>query len=175
LSSVSRTITAATEPAVWLLDVDGVVNADRPGWAMAPYRRWVYADGEYRLRWAPKLLQRIRALVHASAVDLRWCTTWCPWAHVLEAAWGLPELPRALTAEQCDRSPGQVDTAKVAAARAVRAAGRRLIWTDDTAVPRVGPILRELTAGGQGLLIAPASRFGLLPEHMDQIEAFAAG
>jgi hypothetical protein len=165
---------ADTDPAIWLLDVDGVVNADRPGWHMAPYQRRVHADVEYRLRWAPPLIQRVRKLHQSGAVELRWCTTWCPWAHVLEDCWGLPELPRALTDEACgDWSPNKVDLAKLAAAGAVADSGRRLIWTDDTAIPRRGPHRARLLHGGRALLISPASRSGLLPEHMDQIEEFA--
>lgn len=161
-------------PPVWLLDVDGVVNATRPGWSAAPMRRTVYADGEWTLRWAPALVRRIRHLVAAGHVELRWCTTWCPHAGLLERLWGLPELPRTLTDDECWLSPGRIDAAKVDAARKVRADGRRLIWTDDTAVPAFGPLHEELTADGRALLIRPVARVGLLPLDMDRIEAFAA-
>jgi hypothetical protein len=46
-----------------LLDVDGVLNADRPGWSAAPGRATVYADTAYPLRWAPALLRRIRRVI----------------------------------------------------------------------------------------------------------------
>ncbi len=159
---------------VWLLDVDGVVNADRPGWHMAPFTRTVYADRPFKLRWGPPLIPRLRRLHQDGAVELRWCTTWCPWAHLLEQTWGLPELVRTLTDEACgDWSPGRVDAAKTNVARAVLAAGDRLIWTDDTAVPSSGPVRDELERGGRSLLIRPAARRGLRPAHMDEIEAFA--
>jgi hypothetical protein len=160
---------------VWLLDLDETVFVDRPGWSMAPFRATLVTDREWKVRWSPELARRTRRLQASGAVDLRWCTTWCPWAHVVEQALLLPELPRTLTATQCAGSPGQIDAAKVAVARSVIAQGRRLIWTDDSAVPRFGPLHRELTASGQALLIAPPPKTGLSPAHMDQIEAFAAG
>ncbi|PPK93489.1 hypothetical protein CLV92_110117 [Kineococcus xinjiangensis] len=45
----------AVEPrTVWLLDVDGVLNASRPGWSAPPRIRSAYSGGfEYRIRWAP--------------------------------------------------------------------------------------------------------------------------
>lgn len=161
------------DPPIWLLDVDGPINATRPGWGGAPHATRVFADREYKLRWSPELLRRIRRAREAGAVELWWATTWCPWAALLEAAWKLPPLPRALTDKECAGTPSQVDAAKLAAARAVLALGRRLIWTDDTAVPRFGPLYDELTAGGRALLIAPSAKTGLQPDDMDRIEKFA--
>jgi hypothetical protein len=168
------TVEAALEPPVWLLDLDDTVFADYPRWSAAPFRATLYADRELKVRWAPGLLRRIRQLHADRSVELRWCTSWCPWAYVVEAALLLPELPRALTDAQCAGSPSQIDAAKVAAAREVLASGRRLIWTDDSAVPRFGPLHEELTADGRALLIAPPPKTGLSPGHMDRIEAFAA-
>jgi hypothetical protein len=157
---------------VWLLDLDGVVNATRPGWGGPPRRGVVYAESqEWRIRWAPALVDRIRALVVAGAVEVRWCTTWCAWTDQFERMWRLPELPRTFTEPINGRAAAE---AKLAAARKVLADGRRLIWTDDDEVPLFGPLYDELAAGGRGLLIRPASNRGLQPEHMDLIEAFCA-
>ncbi|MDI6103968.1 hypothetical protein QLQ12_35795 [Actinoplanes sp. NEAU-A12] len=161
-------------PPVWLLDVDGVINANRPGWHAAPRRSMVYSAQdrcEYRLRWAPTLIHRLRRLHASSAVELRWCTTWCPEAHLLERLWRLPPLARALT---CDPVPKgtHAHPLKLDAARQVLAAGRPLIWTDDEAVPTDGPVFAELTAHGQALLIAPSSSRGLQPADLDAVEAF---
>lgn len=158
---------------VWLMDVDGVFNVDHPGWSAAPYHATVYADQEYKLRWSRMLMVRTRRLLQAGVVDGRWCSTWCRWAHLLERAWSLPELARALSDDQCAMSPGQLDSAKLAAAKAVVDAGDRLIWTDDTAVPRFGPHREALERAGRALLIAPAGKTGLTVDHMAQIEEFA--
>ncbi|WP_196454402.1 hypothetical protein [Planomonospora sp. ID82291] len=155
---------------VWLLDVDGVINASRPGWGGPPRSGTAYSGGDaYRIRWAPALLDRIRALHRAGGVEIRWCSTWCADADQMERLFGLPRLARAWSEHL---SATAAATAKLTAARDVLAQGRRLIWTDDVEVPAGGPVHDELTAGGRALLIAPSPGRGLQPEHMDAIEAF---
>ncbi|MER7893736.1 hypothetical protein ABTX15_28365 [Micromonospora sp. NPDC094482] len=161
---------------VWLLDVDGVVNATRPGWGGPPRKSQVWSDTDrvsYVVRWALALVDRIRALQESGGVDIRWCSTWCPDAHRLEYLWRLPPLARAITADPIPRGPACWPL-KLAAARAVLAEGRRLVWTDDEALPPPGRLRDELTAGGQALLIEPRSKRGLQPEDLDRIEAFVA-
>lgn len=72
---------------VWLLDVDGGINANRPGWNGPSRKSQVWSDTDqmsYFARWAPALIDRIRPLHESGAVAVRWCTTWCPDAHRLE-------------------------------------------------------------------------------------------
>jgi hypothetical protein len=157
---------------VWLLDVDGVLNATRPGWSAAPRNGTAYGGGHpYRLRWAPALISRIRALHHTESVTLRWCSTWCADADQIERLFALPRLERAWTDPV---SHSAAPAAKLAAARAVLDQGSRLIWTDDDAVPTSGPVHDELAATGRALLIAPIPHRGLQPAHLDVIEAFAS-
>jgi hypothetical protein len=165
------------EKPVWLLDVDGVINAIKPGWGAAPSRALVWSAADqtsYLLRWAPTLVDRIRALVLTGKAEVRWCTTWCPEAERLEALWHLPELDRSLDADPMPRGP-QCWPLKQEAARAVLAAGHRLIWTDDEALPPEGPERDDLTANGRALLIAPRAARGLQPADLDLIEKFAEG
>jgi hypothetical protein len=162
-------------PPVWLLDVDGVINASKPGWGGPPRtgRCWSNSDNyEYTMRWAPPLIERIRRLHKTGTVELRWCTTWCADATALERLWMLPPLERAFPDPLRE---GAASVAKLAAARRVLADGRRLIWTDDTEVPQGGDVHDELTASGRALLIRPRGSIGLQPEHLDRIEAFARG
>jgi len=162
---------------VWLLDVDGVINTTKPGWGAAPSRSlvWSAADNtSYLLRWAPLLVDRIRGLVLTGKVEIRWCTTWCPEAERLEQLWHLPQLDRALEADPMPRG-AECWPLKRAAAGDVLAEGRRLIWTDDEALPPPGPERDELTAEGRGLLIAPRATRGLQPADLDLIEKFAEG
>ncbi|SDS91424.1 HAD domain-containing protein [Actinoplanes derwentensis] len=157
---------------VWLLDVDGVLNATRPGWSAAPRNGTAYGDGHpYRLRWAPALISRIRALHRAESVTVRWCSTWCADADQVERLFALPPLERAWTGPIDHR---EAPAAKLAAAHAVLDQGRRLIWTDDDAVPTSGPVYDELVATGRALLIAPRANRGLQPGHLDTIEAFVS-
>jgi hypothetical protein len=167
---------AGDQRPVWLLDVDGVINANRPGWGAAPTQRQVWSNHigrEFRVRFAPELIRRIRNIHRAGQVEIRWCTTWCGDTAVLEQAFTLPELGTSWT----DYCNGYVaKEAKLAAAEDVLAEGRKLIWTDDTEAPDESSDLhRALTADGQALLIRPDERTGLQPEHLDTIEAFING
>ncbi|MFB9693893.1 hypothetical protein ACFFRK_12665, partial [Amorphoplanes digitatis] len=156
----------------------GVLNTVRPGWGGPPKRALVWSGADntsYLLRWGPALIDRIRALEAAEKVEIRWCTTWCPEAHRLERLWRLPELGRALHADPMPRG-SDCWPLKQQAARAVLAEeGRRLIWTDDDALPPPGPQREELTARGRALLIAPKPLRGLQPADLDLIEKFAEG
>lgn len=156
---------------VWLLDVDGVVNASEPEWGAAPHHGTAHALGApYRMRWAPALVDRIRALHTGGRAEIVWCTTWCAYASQLERLFRLPPLDRAFA----DAAVGeQADALKVDAARRVLAGGRRLIWTDDEVVPLPGSELHaELTRSGRALLIRPRSRSGLTRDDMLAVEAF---
>ncbi|MEU4219932.1 HAD domain-containing protein [Actinoplanes sp. NPDC026623] len=165
------------ERPVWLLDVDGVLNTVRPGWGGPPRRSLVWSSADntsYPMRWAPALIDRIRALQAAGKVEIRWCTTWCPEAERLERLWSLPELARSLDADPMPRG-SDCWPLKQRAALAVLAEGRRLIWTDDEALPPPGPQRDELSAHGRALLIAPRSARGLQPADLDLIGKFAEG
>jgi len=157
---------------VWLLDVDGVINVTRPGWGAAPHSGTAHSAGyPYRLRWAPALIARIRALHTAGSVTIRWCSTWCADAAQIERLFGLPRLERCWTDPISSTAAAH---AKLAAARAVLDQGRRLIWTDDEVAPTCGPVRDELTRSGRSLLIAPTPNRGLQPEHLETIEEFVA-
>ncbi|MEH1011707.1 hypothetical protein V6U90_01065 [Micromonospora sp. CPCC 206060] len=162
---------------VWLLDVDGVVNAARPGWDGPPRSGVAWSDTdryEYRLRWAPALVERIRALHRSGLLEVRWCSTWCPDATALERLWQLPPLDRALTASPVP--PGAHSwPLKLAAAHQVLATGRRLVWTDDDAIPTAEPVLDAAVNAGRALLIRPSPRRGLQPEDLAAVETFARG
>lgn len=133
---------------IWLLDVDGPINANKPRWHAAPRTKYVHADGDsFKFRWAPALIDEIREL--SKVVEIRWATTWIPWIFVIEHTLGLPKF-------KCiDWPPGQIESfavrcdLKLAAARAVVANGDKLIWTDDDAIPPFGPIVNELEKAGR--------------------------
>ncbi len=49
--------------SLWLLDNDGVLNANRPGWGAAPRYGMAYFRGAgWKQCWAPTLMSRIRVL-----------------------------------------------------------------------------------------------------------------
>lgn len=163
---------------VWLLDVDGVLNAtSKPGWHAPPTRRYAYANGaEFSMRWAPSLLDRIRTLIRTEQVEVRWATSWIGYTAQLERMFGLPplidafRLDPALLAGTEERRQATEANKRAAALEIVRS-GRRLLWTDDDAIWPNGPERDELTAAG-ALLIAPDERRGLQPDHLDAIDAW---
>lgn len=160
-------------PPIWLLDVDGVINATKPGWSEAPFRDTATSDGrEYVIRWAPSLMNRIRHLAATRAVEIRWCTTWCADAHELENIFKLPTLGRAFTQSVTTRE--EAKDAKLAAVNDALTTGRRVIWTDDIEVPLFGDLFAGFIDAGKLLLIAPNARQGISPEEMDVIEKFIA-
>lgn len=154
---------------VWLLDVDGVINATRAGWGSSPHHGTAHYRGVgYTMRWSAIALQRIRHL-HQQCLEVRWCTTWCPEAPQLEALFSLPSLGCALTPEQA--SGVDVDTHKQRAAHHVLHVEQRpLIWTDDQAIPSDAASFDTPNA----LLLSPNPSRGLRPEHLDYVEAWVA-
>lgn len=162
--------------AVWLLDFDGVINARRPPWDSPLGRRHIYsaATGEtYKAKWALDLVRVIRS-IRMMGVDVRWCSSWCMDTEALEAALSMPKLPIALTDRPLPTSTVELSRLKLAAAEDVATSGKRLIWTDDEAVPTSGPEYDRLTANGRGLLIRPDARRGLTPDHLGDIFTFAS-
>ena len=161
---------------VWLLDVDGVLNAARPGWDEDPSQGQAYVDGvEYLLRWAPGLARRVTALSTTGTVEVRWATTWVD--HILQVE-RLLRLPSLSTAFRGLSSDAPVDPAALklqAALNVVEVEQRPLIWTDDDAIPGMGPLLERIhDAGVPVLLLAPHTRHGLQPDDLDQIDDFVA-
>lgn len=156
---------------VWLLDVDGVLNAIRPGWGEAPHQGRVFADGiGWKFRWSPSLLAFVRSVASQREAEIRWATTWVPWARDLEATFRLPVLPEAFGADEKTSFP----SAKLTAAlRVVEVEQRPLVWTDDDAIPGFGLFRdRLMNAGVPVLLVAPQPNRGLQPEDVDAIRAF---
>jgi hypothetical protein len=158
------------EPPVWLLDVDGVVNAFRAGWYGAPSIVQVYsvADAyDYRIRYEPRLVEAIRRIHVSGRAEVTWCSTWCSDAAALEHAFALPALPRAFDEPVTGPAASQ---AKLAAARRVITSGRRLIWTDDVEVDRHAGVAAPWVTDGRALLISPNATRGLRSQHLRRIE-----
>lgn len=156
---------------VWLLDVDGVLNADQPGWTWRPRQGIARVNGQkFTITWAPELVDRIWDLHRSGRVEIRWATTWCDVVSEIENLLKLPQFP-------CESVPmqGLTQVSKINAAIGVIESNRPLIWTDDDAIPVRGfpgwdSRFRHPPAGR--LLIAPDQNEGLQPEHMDLIEKY---
>jgi len=158
------------EPPLWLLDVDGVVNALDPGQHAWPDFTTFRARG-FTIRYSPSLLARVAALHAQGRVEVRWLTTWWETANQhLGEAFGLPELVVANT-EQEFSARGQ--WWKLPVAQRLRAeTGRRLVWTDDDLTHVDDAVDWVRAQGDEVLAISPNTYVGLTPADLDTIEAW---
>jgi hypothetical protein len=150
-----------TRPVI-LLDIDGVIFADRPQWDDA---QWVTATADgmaYHAMYSPNLVDLLKRLAAASGADLTLCSTWCVDPDDLLRVLECP-IPSAFGREAWVN----IRAAKLAAAQAVVDAGRPLVWIDDEAIPA------GFGAGNPNVLaVAPRAGFGLSPLGISKIGAF---
>lgn len=170
-------------PPVWLLDVDGVVNAaskkpDRNVW---PADQWVHGradDGrrEWPILFARPVADFIRRVHEEGRAEIRWHTTWQEMAVGIEKLLDLPSLPLQESPEWQVHLRGDTEEWwKIGAAlRVVEDEKRPLVWTDDDAdnwhLER--PVRDRLTSAGPCLIVAPSVTTGLTPKHLRKIDAF---
>lgn len=172
-SANRRTVVAMAAP-VLLLDVDGVLNVARPGWAAPPRHATASTNGQtYPLCWAPDLLDRLRDWHLDGRAELRWATTWCRDADQLERLWGLPPLARALADDDLGSFLRILFGKLNAALAVVEEEHRPLVWVDDDAIPAFGPYRDRLDNAPAGaLLLTPRPTRGITREEADLIESF---
>ncbi|MDQ1288640.1 MAG: hypothetical protein QG622_2206 [Actinomycetota bacterium] len=161
---------------VWLLDVDGVVNARHPAWDQPYAQGHAFVDGvTYRLQWAPALTRFIKSVHKRRAAEVRWATTWVDHVHQVERLLRLPAFHTAFRGLGTSPAVGAPERKLEAALHVVEVERRPLIWTDDDAIPMAGEDRRRLEdAGVPMLLLAPDPFEGLTPAHLEAIEAFLA-
>ena len=188
-------------PPVWLLDVDGVLNAvaEKPDPSVWPRGEWVRGFARAgRETWpilaSEAVLAFVRDVHERGLAEVRWHTTWGEWARgELTDLLGLPDFP-----VQCSRvaegsaftggggTPARVVSSepagfvtgwwKVPAARHVlEVEKRRLVWTDDEIASefgRVGGHRIPVGRGQRSLLISPREGLGLTRRHLREIGEF---
>lgn len=175
---------------VWLLDIDGVVNALAP--RVPPDRSDRWSDGVWRehvvhtdvagrgrvalsILVAEPVLRFVTAVHESGAAEIRWHSTWGDAAiTALAPALGLPAFELSEAPEWAAQAAMWW---KIPAARHVAESGRRLVWTDDQlALYRDDPLcadeLAALERWDGALLIAPQPRTGLVAADLDRIAAF---
>jgi hypothetical protein len=164
---------------VWLLDIDGVVNAvvSKPPRNVWPADAWVEVEAEsaHGLSWpiltARPVVDFVRRVHDSALAEVRWHTTWREYAHNVGRALGLPEFPIQDAPEFKEESERWW---KLPAAQRILAEERRaLVWTDDETATELSRAERiALRRMGRALLIGPAARTGLTRRHLRQIESF---
>jgi hypothetical protein len=167
---------------VWLLDIDGVVNALARGPVAGswPADQWVQhvvtADipGSGRMVLpiyaAQPVLDFVSRVVASGACDVYWHSTWrTAAASDLAPVLGLPPIPISIAPEWTKR-PERIWW-KLPAAHRVVQSGRRLVWTDDDI--RVLPEqVADLDGRDDTLLIGPVPEVGLTADHLGAIANF---
>lgn len=127
--------------AVWLLDVDGVVNM-LPSPDTQPKDRWAdvvqttVSDGvtDWPISYSPQLVAGIRSIVGRGLAEVRWLTTWEDAAHGLAEALRLPQAVVAGYEAEAELTPttsGRRRWWKHWYAERLANEVDRLVWTDD--------------------------------------------
>ncbi len=172
----------ADQRPLWLLDIDGVVNAlgvtvpdvwRRRDWV----RRIIVTEIPERgtmtlpILAARPVLDFIRSVHQRGTVEIRWHSTWRTAAVTAFApALGLPmTIPISVAPEWSD--PPSVGWWKLPTAQRAIATGRRLVWTDDD-LRVFRAETADLAVRADALLIGPAGQTGLTPRHLERIAAF---
>lgn len=166
---------AAPTP-IWLLDVDGVLNAVthvpdervwrdyRSGFATAASRRWP-------ITWSPTVVRAVRRVHETRAAEVLWLTTWDDHANGdLADLLGLPRLPLAGRALET-RAEAPHGWWKLQVARRIHEQDpdRPLLWTDDD-LSYDAEAAEWISSRGLG--ISPHTACGLEPAHLEDIAAF---
>jgi hypothetical protein len=142
-----------TDLPVWLLDVDGVLNAatkkpDRNVWPLDDWAEGCAHDGrrQWPILFARPVAAFIREVHEQGRAEIRWHTTWQQDAAVVGKLMHLPDFPVAEAPEwhaflAADRVKLHDDEWwKIGAAvRVVEEEKRPLLWTDDDADSGVEP------------------------------------
>lgn len=175
---------------MWLLDIDGVVNAialepDLDAWPAAAWtRQYVTAlDGRtWPILTARPVLDFLSAVHAAGRAEIRWHTTWQQSAvQRLAPALGLPAWPVADAPEFTDfddsgylgRMAGPRWWKAGAAARVREVERRALVWTDDDLwAGRELPAVARIMADTDACAVSPVPAFGLSPADLGAIDHF---
>ncbi len=175
-------MTTTDRPPVWLLDIDGVINActknpDRSVWPADQWHRNPARGGDrvWPILYAQPVIDFIAGVHAAGRAEIRWHTTWQEYAQNLAEAVGLPTFPVQDAPEYRTWDRGRAaGWWKLPAARRVLVdEGRPLVWTDDDITWELVRERRdEFRALGSALLIAPSDLTGLTPKHLHQIGEF---
>lgn len=173
---------------LWLLDIDGVVNALATGIPTGAWPRdaWVQRMVPIELPGrgtttlpvlaARPVLEFLTAVSDAGRAEIRWHSTWrATAATALAPMLGLPRFGISVAPEWQDQPTGT--WWKLPAAERAISAGRRLVWTDDDLDTyrrdqRTAAALAAMDAYPEALVLPVDPRTGLTPDDLARIDAF---
>lgn len=173
---------------VWLLDLDGVVNAcpriSDPPPSCWPADQWVRTEMKSRHSDTPWPILAARPVLHFIATvhalgqaEVRWHTTWQEEANKVGQELGLPEFEVEPAPEYEGWGMGTRGWWKVPATRRACTRTRgNLIWTDDQAAfPDLDKKDRLWLRNEGTLIIAPSASMGLVQANLDKILFYLGG
>jgi len=177
---------------VWLLDIDGVINAavgpKRPPTHAWPASEWIdtSADGidrgrvrtrTWRILAARPVLDLIRSVHEQGRAEIRWHTTWQETAREVATALDLPEFAVQDAPEfyQLEEELRRDRWWKLPAVWRVLAEGRRVLWTDDDASTDLTTAQKATLAAAGCHVVSPDPMTGLCKRHLREIDEFLGG
>lgn len=173
--------------AVWLLDIDGVVNALCWHDVVTAWPRdcvktgsVVTGDETWPICWATPVVDFIHSVVEENLAEVRWHSTWQHEAANFERLVGLPNLPVHEAPEYGDRSftaraireQTSLWWKEPGARRVVEVEQRPLVWTDDDIFRYCQEKSNAIFS--DTLMIFPDSNVGLTPGHLESMAEFFA-
>jgi hypothetical protein len=190
------TATPDAQRPLWLLDVDGVLNAVAKRPDRGVWRDWKHgkatADGvEWPIWFSPTVTGTVARLHETGVVEVRWLTTWGAQANgELRELMGLPELAvagepphlaedhgadshgEAVAIEEAD--DGKVGWWKLEAVQRILAdePERPVIWTDDDLGGERDAVTWVERHVAQRLLLSPRPNTGLTPRQLRAIRSY---
>lgn len=174
---------------IWLLDIDGVVNAlelapARAAWPEAEFVETA-ARSAHNIEWpllaAIPVLDFLRRVHAEGTAEIVWHSAWQEFSVNVAGALGLPDWP-ILDCPEIDEDEALVATPlrsgdrpwwKLPAAQRAAAGGRPLLWTDDDARRKLG-WLDPPAWCRRALIIAPDEEVGLTPDDLRRIGEWLA-
>lgn len=173
------------EKPVWLLDIDGVINALGSEFACAtawPGDDWhsgwaTAADGDkFWITAAEPVLEFIRRVHEEGLAEIRWLTTWRGAAVNVARLLNLPRFPcqqeyPSSTGAQKERAH-YVWWKQPCAEHVVEVEQRSLVWTDDDLHRELSIKARHKLQKAGALLVRPDDITGLGPADLTRIENY---
>lgn len=165
---------------VWLLDIDGVLNAVggsqvyRSRWSTSPWRRtnlMIGAEGPFHIKVAEPVIEFIRNVHEQGLVEIRWHTTWQHEARKLADWLDLPTFSVHQAPEYLFRHVSDNWWKLPAAKRVITDENRRLLWTDDEIRYEVRPD-DQVIHHPDNLIITTDDRYGLSPDELSKINEY---
>lgn len=162
-----------SEKPVWLLDVDGVINALSARPPVSYWHRGSQWSHEringYMILWSHDVVRFIREVHEEGLAEVRWHSTWQHLANeFLSPAMNLPQF------EVMDARPIASCRYwwKIDGATEVLTSGRRILWTDDDLAYSHDEVVAEIALSPGNLVLSPRSEVGLLPRDLKRIATY---